>query len=156
MARFSAGSVVLALMAFVLWCASGSGASAVPGASAANDKTPVLVNLTSGKANLHSVSMGLSLAHSCAAEGHPVLVFLNVEASIFAARDLGEDVKFGDFPPVKKMLADVIAAGGKVVACDHCSHLMKIEQSEMIPGVTVGAHKDLLRLIRPGTVGFSY
>ena len=61
-------------------------------------------------------------------------MFLNVEAPVFAAKDLDTNLKYADFPPVKKMLADFVAMGGHVLVCGHCAHIVKLEQRDMIDG----------------------
>ena len=121
-----------------------------------NSKQPILVNITRGKAELHAVSMALGLAQAALKDGRQAIVFLNVEAPVFAAKDLGDDVKFADFPPVKKMLADFIAAGGRVLVCGHCSHVVKLSQADMIDGAKVLSQGELFAAIAPGTVVFSY
>ena len=83
-------------------------------------------------------------------------MFLNVEAPVFAAKDLGDDTKFAGFPPVKKMLADFVAMGGHVLVCGHCAHVLKLEQRDMIDGAKVLAHDELFAAMLPGTVVFSY
>lgn len=44
-------------------------------------------------------------------KGHPVTVFLSVDAPVFATKDLAADVRFADFPSVSEMIRDVIAKG---------------------------------------------
>jgi copper chaperone CopZ/predicted peroxiredoxin len=121
-----------------------------------SNKQPILVNITRGKNELHAVSMALGLAQSAIKDGREAAVFLNVEAPIFAAKDLGDDIKFADFPPIKKMLADFIAQGGRVLICGHCAHIVKLEQGNMIDGAKVLAHNELFSTMPPGTVVFSY
>ena len=75
-------------------------------AASASAKPPVLVSITRGKNELHAVSMAIGLAQSAIKDGRSAVVFLSVEAPIFAAKNLGDDVKHSDFPPIKKMLAD--------------------------------------------------
>jgi predicted peroxiredoxin len=130
--------------------------SASPRPLAATAKAPLFFNLTSGKNGVHGISMALGLAADAAAQGHEVVVFLNVEAPPFAARGLGDDVKVADFPPVKTLLAQVIANGGKVLVCDHCARVCNVDQTALINGVTFASHADILGQIKPGTVCFSY
>ena len=99
---------------------SASAAGGIPATAATPTKQPILVNITRGKNELHAVSMALGLAQSALKDGRSAAVFLNVEAPIFAAKNLGDDVKYADFPPIKKMLADFVAAGGRVLVCGHC------------------------------------
>jgi copper chaperone CopZ/predicted peroxiredoxin len=126
------------------------------GTATTSSKQPILVNITRGKNELHAVSMALGLAQSAIKDGRPAVVFLNVEAPVFAAKDLGDDTKYADFPPVKKMLADFVAMGGRVLVCGHCAHVVKLEQRDMIDGAKVLAHGELFSAMPPGTVVFSY
>jgi copper chaperone CopZ/predicted peroxiredoxin len=127
--------------------------SAMPTTSS---KQPIFVNITRGKNELHAVSMAIGLAQSAIKDGRPAVVFLNVEAPVFVAKDLGDDVKFADFPPVKKMLVDFVAMGGRLFVCGHCAHIVKLEQRNMIDGARVLGHGELFTATPPGTVVFSY
>jgi copper chaperone CopZ/predicted peroxiredoxin len=127
-----------------------------PSTAITSSKQPILVNITRGKNELHAVSMALALAQSAIKDGRTAIVFLNVEAPVFAANDLGDDLKFADFPPVKKMLADFIVMGGRVLVCGHCAHVVKLEQRDMIDGARVLSHGELFAAMPPGTVIFSY
>jgi copper chaperone CopZ/predicted peroxiredoxin len=109
-----------------------SAAQSTPATAAAPTKQPILVNITRGKNELHAVSMALALAQSALKDGRRAAVFLHVEAPVLAAKNMGDDVKYADFPPIKRMLADFIAAGGRVLVCGHCAHVVK--QSSSVPG----------------------
>jgi copper chaperone CopZ/predicted peroxiredoxin len=131
-------------------------ASGPPPAAGTSAKPPLLVNITRGTNDLHAVSMALGLAQSALKNGRKATVFLNVEAPRFAARDLSEDLHGPDFPPVKKMIADFIAQGGRVLVCGHCAHIVKLDQKNMIEGAKIVAHGELLDALTPDTVVFSY
>ncbi|MFZ1933028.1 MAG: heavy-metal-associated domain-containing protein [Thermoguttaceae bacterium] len=125
-------------------------------AAATAVKSPILVNITRGKDQLHAVAMAMALAQAAVKDGRPTTIFLNVEAPIFAAKDLDPELKCEGFPPFKKMLADFIAAGGRVLVCQHCAHLAKMKPAEMIGGAKAVAQSDLLAALSPGTVVLSY
>jgi len=127
-----------------------------PTTAITSSKQPILVNITRGKNDLQAVSMALALAQSAIKDGRTAVVFLNVEAPVFAAKDLDDELKYADFPPIKKMLADFIATGGQVLVCEHCAHVVKLEQRDMIDGARVLSHGELFDAMPPGTVVFSY
>jgi copper chaperone CopZ/predicted peroxiredoxin len=127
-----------------------------PATAATSSKHPILVNITRGQNELHAVSMALGLAQSAIKDGRKAVVFLNVESPVFAAKELDDELKYGDFPPIKKMLADFIATGGQVLVCEHCAHVVKLVQRDMIDGAQVVAHGELLAAMPTGTVIFSY
>jgi copper chaperone CopZ/predicted peroxiredoxin len=133
-----------------------SAAQSTSATATTSSKQPIVINITRGKNELHAVSMALGLAQSAIKDGRLAVVFLNVEAPVFAAKDLGDNMKYADFPPVKKMLADFVAMGGRVLVCGHCAHVVKLEQQNMIDGARVLAHGELFAAMPPGTVVFSY
>ena len=135
---------------------SASAAGGIPATAATPTKQPILVNITRGKNELHAVSMALGLAQSASRTAACAAVFLNVEAPVFAAKNLGDDVKYADFPPIKKMLADFVAAGGRVLVCGHCAHVVKLSHADMIDGAKELAQGELFGAMPPGTVVFSY
>jgi predicted peroxiredoxin len=100
--------------------------------------------------------MAIGLAQSAIKDGRKAAVFLNVEAPVFAAKDLGDDIKYADFPPVKKMLADFAATGGRVLVCGHCAHIVKLDQRDMIDDAKLLGHDELFTAMPSGTVVFSY
>lgn len=124
--------------------------------AAASTKAPLLVNITRGKGDLHAASMGLSLAKTALERGHRVTVFLNVEATALATKDVSADTRFADFAPVSEMIRDIVAKGGKVVVCGHCAAVLKLDPASMQPGVTVAQHGDWLDGVEQGTVGLAY
>jgi predicted peroxiredoxin len=124
--------------------------------TAAAEKPAILINVTSGMEDLHAVSMGLGLARTSLEHGHSVLVFLNVHAPIFASRTLGDDVKTADFAPVKELLAGIIAKGGTVMVCGHCAEVCSVPKDGLVEGVKISSHGDILDLLKPGMVSFTY
>jgi predicted peroxiredoxin/copper chaperone CopZ len=127
-----------------------------PALSATPGKAPVLVSITQSKNDLHAVSMALGLAQSAIKDGRNVLVFLSVDAVALAAKNLSADLKCADFPPVKKLLADLIATGGRLLICEHCAHVAGLTQQDTIDGATIIAHGELFANLKPGAVVLSY
>jgi copper chaperone CopZ/predicted peroxiredoxin len=125
-------------------------------AAARAAKPAILVNITRGKDQLHAVAMAMALAQSAIKDGRTATIFLNVEAPAFAAKDLKAELKCEGFPPFKKMLADFMSAGGRVLVCAHCAHICKVKPEEMIAGAKAAAQGELLATLSPGTVVFSY
>ena len=123
---------------------------------AADAKAPVLINITRGKEELHAVSMALAFAQAAAKDGRRVAVFLNVKAPIFATKDLDPTLQFSGFPPLKKMLADFVAQGGKVLVCGHCSHVLGLDPKNFIDGAKVAGPGDVFAETPSGTVVFSW
>lgn len=125
-------------------------------ASGTGEKPTVVVNITRGKDELHAVSMGIGLATDALMAGRRSVIFLNVDAPVFATTDLPANVKFADFPPVKEMLASFMAAGGELYVCGHCAAVLKIAESSLVKGAVVAKHGDLYRKLPTAALSFSY
>jgi predicted peroxiredoxin len=54
------------------------------------------------------------------------------------------------------MLTGLMAAGGRVLVCGHCAHVINLNPEDMIDGAKIVAHDELLSALTPGTVVFSY
>lgn len=148
--------VTTLLVACTVCSAAGCRRGATAQTSSAAPRPPLLVNITRGRDDLHAVSMGLGLARSAVQRGQPVTVFLNVAAPQFAVANLGEDVRFADFPPVAVLVREILSAGGRVTVCGHCAAIGHIGQASFAKGVTVSEHGDLLAALTPGTISLSY
>ena len=130
----SIASMAVAAIAISLY--SHSQALAAVESRPAAPKAAMLFSITKGTDDLQAVSMALGIAGSALKEGHEVVVFLSVQGPQLADKDLGEDVKIADFPPVKKLLADVIAGGGKVLVCGHCAEVCHMLKDSLVEGAT--------------------
>jgi predicted peroxiredoxin len=133
-----------------------TGAPGAPTSTSTDGKASLLINVTHGKTNLHSASMGLGLAKAALDHGRHVVVFLNVEAAAFADRNLGANVQFADFPPVAELIRDILAKGGQVFVCSHCAGVMKVSREALVPGIVMSEHGDIVEALRSGMVGFTY
>lgn len=149
----AAAAVACALVTLSTGCAQTGGSGAQV---ASPDKAALFINITRGKEAVHAVSMALHLAGTAAERGHRVVVFLNAEAPIFGSTTLGDDVKIADFPPVRQLVGEVVARGGKVLVCAHCAKVTGVDASTLLPGVTIAEHGAVLSDIAPGMVGLSY
>ena len=127
-----------------------------PAAFAGDDRS-VFINMTNAE-DLHAASMALSLASNAQKQGFPVYIFLNVHAAKFADANLPKDVKYADFPPVKDMLADVMAKGGTVFVCVHCAQVVGVSKDKIAKGMIPADHADFLKkLPRKGEIlSFTY
>ena len=105
-------------------------------ANAAPQKNPLFVNMTTGDS--WRGWMGLHFAHSTLKMGHPVAIFLNLEAVKLAAKD-GEQEKKPSMQRVpREILADFMRDGGTVLMCGPCMAEFGLKLDDLIPGVEMG------------------
>jgi predicted peroxiredoxin len=106
-------------------------------ANSAPQRNPLFLNMTSGDS--WCGWMGLHFAHATLKQGHPVAVFLNLDAVKLAAKS-GEQEKKPSMQriPPRDVLADFIKDGGVVLMCGPCMTEFGLKLDDLIPGVQMG------------------
>jgi predicted peroxiredoxin len=125
-------------------------------AQEAADKPGVLFNITSGKEDLHAVTMALQLAGHALDDGREVTLFLNVRATEFASKSLSARFAFLDNPSIKSMFAKLTARGAHLVVCPHCMDAMGVRTEDLVEGAQVATRELLFGKLGAQTVVFTY
>jgi predicted peroxiredoxin len=97
------------------------------GAALAAD--PLFVNLTSDDG--HRAHMAIAFAQSALDAGHPVTIFLNVDAVKIAAKAPAEQ------RDNRELLEAFVKRGGKVLVCPHCAQYAKLTAADLIEGAQI-------------------
>jgi predicted peroxiredoxin len=99
-------------------------------------KGALFINMTTGDS--WRGWMGLHFADSTLRMGHPVTVFLNLDAVKLAAK-IGEQEKRETMRRVPRdILADFIAHGGVVLICGPCMQEFGLKLDDLVPGAQMG------------------
>lgn len=115
-------------------------------AKAGPKNNPLFVNMTSS--DTLRGWMGLHFAHATLKMGHPVAVFLNLDAVKLAAKSGDQEKKDGMRRVPRDILADFIRDGGVVLMCGPCMQEFGLKTADLVDGVQMG---------RPGyTQGFIF
>jgi predicted peroxiredoxin len=102
---------------------------------AACQKPTLVINLTSGKEDLHAVVMAVHFAEHGLDDGREVVVFFNVASPPLASKDLDESVKFQDMPSVRSMIDGLLKKGAKMVVCPLCAKVTGVTAEGLVPGI---------------------
>jgi len=82
---------------------------------------------------------GLEFARAMLKIGHPVAVFLNLDAVRLALRT-GEQEKKASMPQVpREIIADLIRDGAIVLICQPCLSEFGFKLDDIVPGVQLGS-----------------
>lgn len=105
-------------------------------AKSAPQKNPLFINMTTGDS--WRGWMGLHFAHATLKQGHPVAVFLNLDAVKLAAKT-GEQEKKPSMKRVPRaIIADFIRDGGVVLMCGPCMSEFGLKTEDLVEGVVMG------------------
>lgn len=119
-------------------------------ATRAADPGSLFLNVTSDEPWRSAMALKFALVNLQA--GHPVTVFLNVEGVRLAAKGLPETAEKSG----PEMLADILAAGGKVIICPMCLKRSGLKPEALIDGVTLGGKDVTLQAMYGSSVQLSY
>jgi predicted peroxiredoxin len=105
-------------------------------ANSAPQKNPLFINMTSGDS--WRGWMGLHFAHATLKQGHPVAVFLNLDAVKLAAKSGEQEMKPSMQRPPREIVADFIRDGGIVLMCGPCMAEFGLKMEDLVAGVQMG------------------
>ena len=100
-------------------------------------KVPLFINMTTGDS--WRGWMGLHFAHATLKMGHPVAIFLNLDAVKLASKTIEQEKKPSMQRLPRDIATDFIADGGIVLMCGPCMQEFELKLDDLVPGVKMGA-----------------
>ena len=131
---FALGLMAGLALAFV--APSGQAHDADTIAASAPQKNPLFINMTTGDS--WRGWMGLHFAHATLKMGHPVAIFLNLDAVKLASMSGEQEMKPSMQRVPRDILADFIRDGGVVLMCGPCMAEFGLKLEDLVPGVQMG------------------
>ena len=105
-------------------------------AAGAPQKNSLFINMTTGDS--WRGWMGLHFAHATLKQGHPVAIFLNLDAVKLAAKTGVQEMKPSMQRSPREIIADFIRDGGIVLMCGPCMAEFGLKLEDLVPGVQMG------------------
>ena len=105
-------------------------------ANSAPQKNPLFINMTTGDS--WRGWMGLHFAHAILKMGHPVAIFLNLDAVKLAAKTGEQEMKPSMQRVPREIVADFIRDGGIVLMCGPCMAEFGLKMDDLVAGVQMG------------------
>jgi predicted peroxiredoxin len=121
---------------------------------AAQDKQTLVVNITTD--DVWTGQMALGFAKRILADGHDVIVWLNVRAVSLANRNVPQHTEALTGKTPHQMIAEFVEAGGRVFVCPSCTRQAGLKLDDRIDAVEPGSAEWRNLLMAPGVRVMSY
>jgi predicted peroxiredoxin len=114
------------------------------------------VSLTCAKDNPDKATVAFVVANAAAASDQETVVFLSTEGVRLAVRGYADDVAEEGFAPLKDLIANFAAAGGKIFVCSPCFKRRKLDDAALVAGAVVVGGAKLVEFMAGGCPSVSY
>lgn len=115
-----------------------------------------VVNLTHSKNDPDKATVAFVVANAAAASDKEALVFLSIEGVRLAQPGYADDIAEEGFLPLKDLMANFVAAGGKIYVCSPCFKKRKLDDATLVAGATLVGGAKLVEFMGEGCPSISY
>lgn len=114
------------------------------------------VSLTCAKDDPDRATVAFVVANAAVASDQETIVFLSTEGVRLAVTGYAADVAEEGFAPLKDLMTNFAAAGGKIYVCSPCFKKRKLDDTALVPGAVVVGGAKLVEFMSTGCPGVSY
>ncbi len=115
-----------------------------------------LVSITHGKDNTDKATVGFVVANAAVGSDKETVVFLSTEGVWLAADGYADGIHESGFAPLKQLMGDFTANGGKIWACSPCIKKRKLEDAKLVPGTEIVGGAKAVEFLSGDTPSLSY
>ncbi|MEZ5233661.1 MAG: DsrE family protein [Acidimicrobiales bacterium] len=114
------------------------------------------VSITHARNDTDKATVGFVVANAAAGSDQETRVFLSTEGVWLAKAGYADDIHEDGFAPLKELMTNFVAAGGKVFVCSPCCKKRGIDESQLIEGATIVGGAKLVEWLANGSPCVSY
>ena len=114
------------------------------------------VSLTCGKDNTDKATVAFVVAKAAVASDKDTLVFLNIEGVYLSQKGYADAIHEEGFAPLKDLMRDFVAAGGKIFICSPCFKKRKLDENNLIDGAAIVGGAKLVEFMSENCPSISY
>ena len=114
------------------------------------------VSLTFAKDNCDKATVGFVIANAALGSAQETLVFLSVEGVRLSQKGYADDIHEEGFSPLRDLMANFAAAGGKIFVCSPCFKKRKLDENNLVAGATIVGGAKLVEFLAGGTPSVSF
>ena len=114
------------------------------------------VSITHAKDNADKATVGFVIANAALGSEKDTLVFLSVEAVRLSQQGYADDIHEEGFAPLKDLMANFAASGGKIYVCSPCFKRRNLDSQKLIDGAVIVGGAKLVEFLSDGSPCVSY
>ncbi len=114
------------------------------------------VSLTVARDNCDKATVAFVIANAAVASDQDSVVFLSTEGVRLAVRGYADDIAEEGFAPLKDLMANFAAAGGKIYVCSPCFKRRKLDETQLVPGALIVGGAKLVEFMSENCPSVSY
>jgi uncharacterized protein len=114
------------------------------------------VSLTRAKDDPDRATVAFVVANAAVASEQETVVFLSSEGVRLAVKGYADAVAEEGFAPLKDLMTNFAAAGGKIYVCSPCFKRRKLDETNLVPGAVVVGGAKLVEFMSTGCPSVSY
>lgn len=114
------------------------------------------VSITHAKDNTDKATVGFVVANAALGSDKETVVFLATEGVRLVVDGYADDIHEAGFAPLKQLIADFTANGGRIWACSPCVKKRKLEDAKLVPGTEIVGAAKAIEFLSGGAPGLSY
>ena len=114
------------------------------------------VSLTNATDNPDRATVAFVVANAAVASDKETVGLLSTEGVRLAIQGISDEVAEEGFAPLKDLMTNFAAAGGKIYVCSPCFKRRKLDESALIPGAVMVGGAKLVEFMAESCPSISY
>jgi predicted peroxiredoxin len=114
------------------------------------------ISLTHASNDWDKATVAFVVANAAAASEKETVVFLSVEGVRLSQAGYADKVHEEGFAPLKELMANFVAAGGKIWVCSPCFKRRKLDETKLVAGAIIVGGAKLVEFLSEGAPCVSY
>jgi uncharacterized protein len=114
------------------------------------------VSLSCSKDDCDKATVAFVVANAALGSEKETMVFLMTEGVRLSQRGYADDVHEEGFAPLKDLMANFAAGGGKIYTCSPCFKRRKLDEKNLVPGAVIVGGAKLVEFLSDGSPCVSF
>ena len=114
------------------------------------------ITQTFAKDNTDKATVGFVIANAALGSEKDTMVFLMAEGVRLSQQGYADGIHEEGFAPLKELMTNFAAAGGKIFVCSPCFKRRKLDETKLVAGATIVGGAKLVEFLSDGSPSVSF